>query len=108
MAEKNVEFMVDSVAEESGFLRVRGACNKGTLSIGDKFNEAYRHELEQDSDGGYHVSKQYDQRNVALTVEKIRVYGREIDELTEGMTAELLLSGQRADLVKEGDLLANG
>ena len=107
MAEKDIEFMVDSVTLESDFLLVQGACNRGSICVGDKFGKAYKHELEEESDGGYCVSKQYNERSVVLTVEKIRAYGHDIDELAEGMTGELLLLGQGSEHIKINDLLGN-
>jgi hypothetical protein len=87
------EFLVsESLPAPDGFI-VRGICNRGSIAIDDSF-ERVVHDVPQRAS-----------EPVALRVVGIVAYRRSIDELPEGMSAELRCVGSAGGGLRPNDLL---
>ena len=90
---QRAEFLVSESLPTPEGLIVRGICNRGTVAIGDTF-DAVIHESAVD------VCEV-----VSLRVAAIVAYRRPIDEVPEGMSAELRCAGTAAHGLRENDML---
>jgi hypothetical protein len=87
----DIEFLIHEVRTEAGVTFASGIVNKGKIPVGTAFTSVNQIE------SGTH--------EVYLSVKRIVAYRREIDELPSGMSGELTLEGQGADLLRKHDLL---
>ncbi|MEG4013261.1 MULTISPECIES: hypothetical protein [unclassified Microcoleus] len=108
MSKEVKEFDVDNVTELEEKYCVQGACNKGIIKIGDIFLVSYQYIIKTSVfEARYEFEKfgRSDIREVKLQVIRIRAYGRDLDELHQGMTGELYLKGEGGDILRERDHL---
>lgn len=85
-----VEFLIHDVHFDADVALVAGIVNKGEIPIGISFVS---------------IRSKSEARAIQLAVEKIITYRREIDKLPTGMSGELHLKGEGADLLKKNDIL---
>ncbi|WP_017324320.1 hypothetical protein [Synechococcus sp. PCC 7336] len=100
-----MEFLIDSVKEIEDLLYVEGACNKGTIKIGDTFQKVYRNILARTPEGNYEVTDIENLRYVNLKIVMIKAYGHAIDELYSGMSGGLFLEGSKDVSISKQDIL---
>ncbi|HEX8546705.1 MAG TPA: hypothetical protein VF691_07055 [Cytophagaceae bacterium] len=108
MSKKLKEFDVDNVIQLEDEYCVQGACNKGSIEIGDIFLVSYQYIIKKSVGGLRHEFENLgrtDIRDVKLQVIRIKVYNRDIDELHQGMSGELYLKGEGGHLLKTRDHL---
>jgi hypothetical protein len=95
-----IEFLVDTIRREINLTYVTGVVNAGIIRLGSAFNwvsgspASAAERLETGGD-----------IQVLLSVEGIVAYRRELDELHEGMTGQLRLSGEGAETISHGVFL---
>jgi hypothetical protein len=87
----DIEFLIHEVRTEAGVTFASGIVNKGNIRVGTTFTSVRQVE------SGTH--------EFHLSVKKVVAYRREIDDLPSGMSGELTLEGQRAELLREHDML---
>jgi hypothetical protein len=85
-------FILEGIERQGGTYRAIGRCGNIAIGIGDVFTStadiARTGPLES-----HEYVRPKNQRAVALRVERITAYGRAFEQLSAGMTAELILSG---------------
>lgn len=90
---ERAEFLVsESLSTPEGFI-VRGVCNRGRVAIGDVFDEVIR-------ESAGNASEAVDLRVVAIVA-----YRRPIEEVPEGLSAELHCKGVAANGLRPNDML---
>lgn len=87
----DTEFLVHEVRSDGGVTFVSGIVNKGSILEKLSFTSIR--------------SEVTDSIPVVLTVTKIVAYRRELRELPRGMSGELHLVGEGAELLKKHDML---
>lgn len=87
----DIEFLIHEVRTEEGVTFASGIVNKGKIPIGTAFTSVKQIE------SGTH--------EIHLSVKRVVAYRREIDELPQGMSGELTLEGQGAELLRKHDTL---
>ncbi len=106
MNKKNIEFGVEFITERSGDrIGIAGRCYKGPIEIGDVFEAVYQYVPVKTLDDYARPSERIGETLVRLKVESMRAYGRSWQEIHEGLTAEMEVSGEGAELLKPGDVL---
>ena len=93
------EFMADKVERQSAHIAVRGAVNAGLLRVGTGFTHVSQKPRAQAAADDLHP--------VSLVIVRITAYGRDLDQLPEGMTGELHLSGTGFEAVVDGTFLSD-
>ena len=84
------EFGVHGVEHDKGTTIVIGRCYKDTLAVGDTFQLVTLLEPQ----GGEAKS-----HAVNLTIQRMVAYGREMEQIDEGLTAQLRLAGEGGERV---------
>ncbi|GAC1351424.1 MAG: hypothetical protein NVS3B20_05490 [Polyangiales bacterium] len=90
------EFGIHGVEKHNGEIVVIGRCYSGIIKRGDVFNSLR---------GDAHVPKSQGQM-VNLTVMRMVAYQRDLDEIDEGLTAQLFLSGEPSVAINDGSVLS--
>src|SRR5262245_9716382 len=98
----SVEFYVVDFCEEAGAYKVIGRCGDLAVLKGDRFSEAWPSRVIKTPDG-YSQGPKINVRAIDLRVERITAYKHEFEELSPGMTAELILQGKGAP-IRDGGL----
>lgn len=84
---------------------VTGKCDSGSVVVGSYFLKVYRYIRELNSEGfSTTIGKEYI-RDLKLQVKQIKAYRHILDELPEGMTGELWLTGEGGEHLQPRDLL---
>lgn len=95
-----IEFSTDIVEFEGTTLVVKGRCLKGPIRTRDFFTAAYGlDDLRSDTPA------RVDEVPVSLRIEKMSAYGRNLEEIHPGLTAQLELVGVGVAEVKAGRVL---
>jgi hypothetical protein len=98
------EFVIYQIwAEGSDRALLYGRCSKGDISVGTVFGFVYDIVFDSYETSGQNVNT----RRVELTVDRIVAYGHELDELNEGITAELAVSGRGLEQLNSGSALSS-
>ena len=110
---KTIEFSIDLIQEHStGLLSIGGRCCKDTIAIGDVFTCMYTYDWPEFRRGLALDARLYlgimNVRPIRLEVVQILMYGKPLDELDSGYTAEILFKGDTYLTVAEGDFLGGG
>jgi hypothetical protein len=95
-----VEFSADIVEQLTGKLVVKGRCLAGPIRVGWVFTSIYRFK-----DVRAPFLERLDEQRVALRIDRIVAYKRELTEIDSGLTAMLELSGSEGSLVQSGMVL---
>lgn len=93
MIERQIEFRIHNVVEQSEHIRVWGRCLDEPIQLGDVFTRAYHVHLERTADG-FGPLMHTKMRPVTLRVTRILLYEREWQVLESGMNGELELVGE--------------
>ncbi|NOJ96000.1 hypothetical protein HMI51_24075 [Corallococcus coralloides] len=104
VASSPIEFAVASVNPQPGRVRAAGRIFEGIIRVGDVFSVAFKLTPVRTPEG-YGPSIRSDDRPVSIRIEQIRAYGHSFQKLEAGMTAELVLSGDGAESLAQGDVL---
>jgi hypothetical protein len=91
------EFGVHDVEHIAETTIVSGRCYKGPLSVGDTF-------LSVISLGP--TGDRLDSQPVKLKIQEMIAYGREMDQIDEGLTAKIKLAGESGELVSQQSVLS--
>jgi lysyl-tRNA synthetase class I len=78
------EFGIHEIRTDGTTVTLTGRCYSGTIHVGQIFRRVYR----TDATGA-----QLESRTVTLSVLRITAYHRLLTEIPEGLTAELIVSG---------------
>lgn len=93
MSTQGKEFFIIGVVEGQHCWAI-GRCGDLPVRVGDVFDALYKYEPPASLDAYAHkANRSNGEIHVALRVEAIQAYGREIDHLSPGMTGTLVLSG---------------
>lgn len=95
-----VEFTADIAEHAIGKLVVKGRCLSGPIRVGRVFTSIYRFK-----DVHSPILERLDEHSVALRVDRIVAYQRELTEIDSGLTAKLELSGSGESMVQSGMVL---
>lgn len=97
----SIEFGIEKppVPRSDGQVEVAGRVYQGPIPVGGIFFEAL--EVQKWVDRPYEV---LEKSRVRLEVMSIQAYGRDLDEIHEGMTCTLVLAG-RSDSLRNGSVL---
>ncbi|HYT89880.1 MAG TPA: hypothetical protein VEL76_14335 [Gemmataceae bacterium] len=107
MATKNIEFVVNYVVEgATGTIRPIGRCGDHPIEVGDVFTLVYRNRPRETAEELATAAERIWEHPVALHVVEIQAYGRVLQELGEGMTGSLVLSGEGGRFVQPGFVLS--
>lgn len=106
---RHIEFIVGPLRYEGERLFVAGRCAKDTLCVGDIFSCIYDYEPAKTLEDYAVPAIKRNIWPVSLLVKSIRAYGRALEELSSGMTAQVELSGSGTenlvlDRVLSGDM----
>lgn len=104
MASRSFEFEVLIVTSQPDGVRAGGRIIEGIIRVGDVFSVAFRRTHVRTPDG-YGPPIRSDDRPVSIRIEQIHTYGRSLEKLDAGMTAELVLSGEGAKSLVEWEVL---
>ena len=85
------QFGVHGVEDDGALTLVVGRCYRGSLRRGDLFSEVER--------PGEAL------RSIGMTIVRMEMYNRTVDEIDEGLTAKLTLNGEGRDALGEGCVL---
>ena len=106
MNERVIEFGIVYLRRIGNHLFVSGRCSRGPIAISDTFRYVYS-VTPQPIPEGYGPPQREDHQPLSLRVESITAYKHSLKELSTGMTAEIELSGNGFELVREGLFLGN-
>ncbi|MEO7330326.1 MAG: hypothetical protein ABI193_17250 [Minicystis sp.] len=95
-----IEFSVDIVTGPADAPIVKGRCLKGPIKLGDVFSSTYTFD-----DRRSETPTRVGEFSVSLRVQKMMAYRRYLDEIDEGLTAQLELVGTGGTEVKSGGIL---
>jgi hypothetical protein len=100
----SIEFGIEKppAPRSDGHMEVAGRVHRGPIPVGGIFLEAL--EVRKWVDRPYEV---LGKSKVHLEVKSIRAYGRDLDEIHEGMTCILVLAG-RGDALRHDSVLVGG
>src|SRR5262245_5106396 len=105
--ERRIEFSVELTRTQTDRIFVAGRCYHGPLRVGDVFTEAYRY-IRAESFADYVVPPPRcddSVREFQLEVKSIFLYGRYLNQIDAGLTAELELTGDGAIPLATGDVM---
>lgn len=97
-------FQVSVVNHTRGHFAVDGRCLRGPIALGDIFTEFSAMSFISTPDLGKTTVLEPNGR-VTLKVKSILVFGRSIEEIVEGYTARLEVTGVGAELLTDGIVL---
>lgn len=89
-----MEFFVDTVSVEENIYYLTGVCDRGIITLDSFFYKIYRYTRGKDSQGFPVTSGKEFLSDTKLQVKRIRAYRHDLDELHQGMSAELWLIGE--------------
>ncbi|RKH88048.1 hypothetical protein D7Y21_16485 [Corallococcus sp. AB045] len=104
VASRPIEFEVLMVNPRPGGVRAAGRLIEGIICVGDVFSVAFKRTHVRTPDG-YAPPIRSGDRPVSICIEQIHAYGYSLQALDAGMTAELVLSGDGAESLAQGDVL---
>jgi hypothetical protein len=106
MTKQTTEFIVDYlVSGESGRITVIGRCGDEPIQIGDVFDAVFRYKHRRYPDElGLEPVREVEWP-ASLRVESISAYEQSLDELGQGMTGSLVVSGEGMAQVSPGWVL---
>jgi len=107
MKARPIEFVVIGVVAggDSGLLRVIGRCGAEPIRLGDRFHSLIRLRPRKYPDELGMADERQEEKAVSIDVKQIQAYCEEMDELGQGMTGALGLTGQGIELVESGWIL---
>jgi hypothetical protein len=94
MGEIGIEYVI-GLRNGSASIAVR--CYQGKIAVGEMLASAYKPSA---------AGERSDIRSISLKIEKIIAYGNELVEMDEGLTAEVILSGEGLSELTDGMVLA--
>jgi len=102
---RQIEFTADRLRYQSERLFVIGRCCEDTLVLGDTFSCVCEYEKAVSLEDYARPARRIEERPICLRVVSINAYGRELEFISPGMTAEIGLAG--ADLgLRVGQVIA--
>lgn len=103
-----MEFYVDSISIKDNVYYVTGVCDKGSVMIDTCFLQVYQYITERNSKGFPVTTGKKYIRDIKLRVKQIEAYRSTLEELPEGMSGELWLTGEGGEHLQQKDLLVGG
>jgi hypothetical protein len=92
------EFGIHRVEVDRNQIKVAGRCFSGRIAVGQVFRKAYPMEGDGPERGSMLIE---------LTVERIMAYQHSLEEIDEGLTAELTLRGIGGDILADRWVLSD-
>ena len=106
MTKATTEFIVDGwVSGESGRFRIIGRCGDEPIQVGDVFDAVFRYKHRRYPDEMGQDPVREIEYPASLRVESISAYQRSLDELGQGMTGSLVVTGDGMGRVSTGWVL---
>ncbi len=106
MTKPTSEFIVDGFATgESGRFTIIGRCGDEPIMVGDVFDAVFRYRHRRYPDEmGMEPVREFE-HPACLRVESISAYQHSLDELGQGMTGSLVVSGEGSGCISPGWVL---
>jgi hypothetical protein len=102
----DIEFTVEAILPVDGMMFVDGRVCNAAIRPGDVFTRLYGPDTKWDSSRAEWIAADPGPtRSVALRIESIESYRRFWDELSEGMTARIRLSGVGVEFLQQGKII---
>jgi hypothetical protein len=99
----DMEFIIDYIVTgESGRHTLIGRCGDTPIRVGDEFQAAYHYESFDTAESAF---RRVDERNVLVCINEINAYGKSLDELGQGMTGSIVVSGTGIEMLIPGLVL---
>ncbi len=100
--ERIIEFSIDGFVTKDE-IWVGGRCYRGPILTGDEFTKAFMYE----TDEPFTEPRRSNEREILLKVVQIETYGRPVDELSEGLSGQLLVSGLGVAALRVGEVISS-
>jgi hypothetical protein len=102
MDTNTIQFSIDELRVlKLGGYSISGRCSKGPIAVGDTFDQVLD-VLVRKTPEEYATVATRVVGAVRLRVDHIRAYGRELETIDQGLTAEIVVSGSGGDSLKIG------
>ncbi len=100
-----MEFIVAYIVTgESGQHTLIGRCGDAPIHVGDEFRTACQ--ISQ-TESPHTMPQSADEREVLIYVNEVQAYGQKLDELGQGMTGSLVVSGVGIENIVPGSILGS-
>jgi hypothetical protein len=98
-----MEFIIDYIVTgASGRHTLIGRCGDSPVRVGDEFQVAYHYENFESAES---ASRRVEEQNVLVCINEIQAYGKTLDEMGQGMTGSLVVSGTGVEKLAPGMVL---